>query len=93
MNRRSFVKLSSAALFSSSCGIPLKAKANSAGYRALQQKLAADPLRPQFHLLPQAGFIGDPCAPRIFNGQNHVFFHGSFGGRGWAHATSSDLVH
>jgi beta-fructofuranosidase len=58
-----------------------------------QQKLAKDPLRPQYHLLPQAGFVGDPCAPRFFNGNYHVFFHGSFGGRGWQHAVSSDLVH
>jgi beta-fructofuranosidase len=58
-----------------------------------RQDLANDPLRPQYHLLPQAGFVGDPCAPRFFGGKYHVFFHGSFGGRGWQHAISSDLVH
>jgi len=31
-----------------------------------RQELANDPLRPQYHLLPQAGFVGDPCAPRFF---------------------------
>jgi beta-fructofuranosidase len=52
-----------------------------------------DPLRPQFHLLPQAGFVGDPCAPQFFRGQYHVFYHGSFGGGGWHHAMSPDLIH
>ncbi|MGA8028465.1 MAG: glycoside hydrolase family 32 protein [Bryobacteraceae bacterium] len=59
----------------------------------LLQKIANDPLRPQFHLSPEAGFVGDPCAPRFFKGENHVFFHGSFGGRGWSHARSADLIH
>ncbi len=61
--------------------------------KSLLEKLAQDPLRPQFHFLPQAGFVGDPCAPRFLDGENHVFFHGSFGGRGWSHARSSDLIH
>ncbi len=61
----------------------------------LLDRISHDPLRPQYHLLPRAGFVGDPCAPRYFSGdgQNHVFFHGSFGGRGWSHAKSADLVH
>jgi beta-fructofuranosidase len=57
------------------------------------RRLAADSLRPSFHLLPQAGFLGDPCAPRFFDRKYHAFFHGSFGGRGWQHAISPDLVH
>ncbi len=60
---------------------------------ALRARLAVDPLRPQFHLLPQAGFLGDPCAPQFFEGSYHAFFHGSYGGRGWHHAISRDLVH
>jgi beta-fructofuranosidase len=61
--------------------------------RELLDRISRDPLRPQYHLLPHAGFVGDPCAPRFFDGENHVFFHGSFGGRGWSHARSSDLIH
>ncbi len=61
--------------------------------QALLDKLAHDPLRPQFHFMPQAGSVGDPCAPRFFRGEYHLFFHGSVGGRGWSHARSSDLVH
>ena len=60
---------------------------------ALLARLAADPLRPRFHVLPQAGFLGDPCAPRYFAGNYHVFFHGSYGGPGWHHAMSPDLIH
>ena len=59
----------------------------------LRQRLEHDPLRPQFHLIPQAGSVGDPCAPRSFGNEHHVFFHGSFGGRGWSHTRSSDLIH
>lgn len=59
----------------------------------LQRKLSRDPLRPQYHLIPLSGFVGDPCAPRFFNGKYHVFFHSSHGGRGWGHAASSDLLH
>lgn len=93
VNRRIFL--------SAVCGLPL-AKSFTGGKafqggdlsdNSLLIKLAQDPLRPQFHLLPQAGFVGDPCAPRFFNGENHIFFHGSFGGRGWSHARSSDLIH
>ena len=61
--------------------------------QSLLEKLAHDPLRPQFHLVPQAGFVGDPCAPRFLGGEHHVFFHGSVGGRGWSHARSTDLIH
>jgi beta-fructofuranosidase len=86
MNRRGFL-LSSAA-------VALHRKL-SFGVGAVDpaERLARDLLRPQYHLLPQAGFLGDPCAPRFFRGNYHAFFHGSFGGRGWAHAISADLVH
>jgi beta-fructofuranosidase len=94
MNRRTFI--------SSMCAAhavmgPALAKALQGSAELQQQslldRLAHDPLRPQFHLLPRAGFVGDPCAPRFFEGENHVFFHGNFGGRGWSHARSSDLIH
>jgi beta-fructofuranosidase len=59
----------------------------------MQQKLSRDPLRPQYHLIPLSGVVGDPCAPRFFNGKYHVFYHSNHGGRGWGHAASSDLLH
>lgn len=95
MNRRSFL-LSSAFAALHRRAKPFLYGATwqaSAQPLALRETLMQDPLRPQYHLLPQAGFLSDPCAPRFYNGQHHAFFHGSFGGRGWHHAISPDLVH
>jgi beta-fructofuranosidase len=95
MNRRNFL-LSSAMVALQSKGSPaseLLQNSSKVPDETVKDRLARDPLRPQYHLLPQAGFVGDPCAPRFFRGEYHVFFHGSFGGRGWQHSASSDLVH
>src|SRR5665213_1784091 len=95
MNRRQFLLSSAAITLQSQIASQAATLQAPSGdpHQNLQSRLSNDPLRPQFHLLPQAGFVGDPCAPRFYEGQYHVFFHGSFGGRGWAHAMSSDLVH
>jgi beta-fructofuranosidase len=95
VNRRQFVfaSASSALLTGKTFAIDSVAVDPAFENPSARQELANDPLRPQYHLLPQAGFVGDPCAPRFFGGKFHVFFHGSFGGRGWQHAVSSDLVH
>ena len=65
---------------------------------SLREKLMHDPLRPQFHLLPGANWMNDPCAPRFFRGQYHMFFQYNpgaavWGDMHWAHATSPDLIH
>ena len=94
MNRRNFI-LSSAATALYESGVPQSViRQNSATMDNSPTKnvLSADPLRPQYHLVPQAGGVGDPCAPRFFQGKYHVFFHGSYGGRGWHHAMSADLI-
>src|SRR5438093_246865 len=97
MDRRTF--LLSSALTSLRLGTPSGIKwplldASAANLQDdLLARLAHDPLRPRYHVLPQAGGVGDPCAPRFFRGEYHVFFHGSFGGRGWHHAISPDLIH
>jgi beta-fructofuranosidase len=64
----------------------------------LQEKLSRDPLRPQFHLLPKAHWMNDPCAPRFFGGNFHMFFQYNpgaaiWGDMHWAHAISPDLIH
>ena len=95
MNRRNFI-LASAATALLESGVPKSANPqNSATMDNSPTKnlLSADPLRPQYHLVPQAGGVGDPCAPCFFEGKYHVFFHGSYGGRGWHHAMSADLIH
>jgi len=64
----------------------------------LQHKLASDPLRPQYHLLPAANWMNDPNGPIFYKGRYHMFFqynpNGAFwGSMHWAHATSPDMVH
>ena len=65
---------------------------------ALQQKLAHDTLRPRFHLLPRHNWMNDPCAPRFYRGQYHMFFQYNpnaavWGDMHWNHATSPDMIH
>ena len=65
---------------------------------ALRARLAADPLRPQCHLLPAKNWMNDPNGPIFWNGQYHMFFQynpGSavWGDMHWAHAVSPDMIH
>jgi len=65
---------------------------------ALCKKLAADPLRPQFHLLPAHNWMNDPNGPIFYNGRYHMFHQYNpkaavWGNMNWAHATSPDLIH
>ncbi len=60
--------------------------------------LAADPLRPQFHLLPPANWMNDPNAPIFWKGKYHMFYQynpdGAYwGNMHWGHAISADMVH
>src|SRR5215470_17281646 len=69
-----------------------------AGRGSLQSRLAADRLRPQFHLLPAANWMNDPNGPIFYRGRYHMFFqynpNGAFwGSMHWAHATSPDMIH
>jgi len=62
------------------------------------QALAADPLRPQFHLLPARGWMNDPNGPIFWKNEYHMFFqynpHAAvWGDMHWAHATSADMIH
>ena len=64
----------------------------------LREKLRRDPLRPQFHLLPKANWMNDPCAPQFFRGHYHMFLQYNpgtavWGDMHWAHAISPDLIH
>ena len=57
-----------------------------------------DPLRPIYHLMTAARWIGDPNGPIFYNGEYHMFFqhnpHGNTGEQcSWGHAKSKDLVH
>jgi beta-fructofuranosidase len=64
----------------------------------LQTKLAADPLRPQFHLLPPKNWMNDPNGPIFWKGSYHMFYQYNpnaavWGDMHWAHAVSEDMLH
>jgi len=65
--------------------------------RNLCRKLASDPLRPQFHLLPASNWMNDPNGPIFFRGRYHMFHQFNpdgaiWGNMHWAHAVSPDMV-
>jgi beta-fructofuranosidase len=99
MNRRKFLVSSLAS--SAMCGLRSRlvlALDETGQQAALREKLMRDPLRPQFHLLPRANWMNDPCAPRFFRGQYHMFHQYNpgaavWGDMHWAHAVSPDLIH
>jgi beta-fructofuranosidase len=64
----------------------------------LRARLAADPLRPQCHLLPAKNWMNDPNGPIYWKGQYHMFFQYNpngavWGDMHWAHAVSPDMIH
>ena len=64
----------------------------------LQSRLAADRLRPQFHLLPAKNWMNDPNGPIFWKGTYHMFFQYNpnaavWGDMHWAHAISPDMIH
>jgi beta-fructofuranosidase len=74
------------------------ASRNAFADRNARSRLADDPLRPQFHLLPAANWMNDPDGPIYFDGRYHMFYQynpdGAYwGNMHWAHATSPDMMH
>jgi beta-fructofuranosidase len=68
------------------------------GDAALLDKLAHDPLRPQFHLLPPHNWMNDPNGPIWWKGSYHLFYqlnpHAAvWGDMHWGHAVSADMIH
>jgi beta-fructofuranosidase len=75
-----------------------QSQAADASQKALRRKLASDPLRPQYHLLPASNWMNDPNGPIFFRGRYHMFHQYNpkgavWGNMHWAHATSPDMVH
>ncbi len=95
-SRRSFLKLSAAAAIAPAwTHLFLTSDPDTA---ALCRKLANDPLRPQYHLLPAHNWMNDPNGPVFFGGRYHIFHQYNpqaavWGNMNWAHATSPDLIH
>ena len=94
-SRRSFLRLSSAAVFSS---LYPRLASGAAADSALCRKLASDPLRPQYHFLPAHNWMNDPNGPIFYRGRYHMFYQYNpqaavWGNMNWAHATSPDMIH
>jgi beta-fructofuranosidase len=92
ISRRIFMQLSAATALSSLC--PGMANQNS----ELCRKLSSDPLRPQYHLLPDHNWMNDPNGPLYYRGRYHMFHQYNpqaavWGNMNWAHATSNDMIH
>jgi len=69
-----------------------------AGAGKAAAELAADPQRPQYHLLPPANWMNDPNGPIYWDGKYHMFYqynpNGAYwGDMHWGHAISDDMVH
>src|ERR1700675_720225 len=99
-SRRDFLKRfgSAAVLSSAHARSPFFHAAVSDQDDSLRARLAADPLRPQFHLLPAKNWMNDPNGPIYWKGRYHMFFQYNpgaavWGDMHWAHAVSPDLIH
>jgi beta-fructofuranosidase len=96
-SRRAFLQLSSAAALSPAWPHISPLSPNS-DRSVLCRKLASDPLRPQYHLLPAHNWMNDPNAPIFFRGRYHMFHQYNpqaavWGNMNWAHNTSLDMIH
>ena len=61
-------------------------------------KLATDPRRPQYHLLPAKNWMNDPNGPIYWRGKYHMFFQYNpnaavWGDMHWYHSVSPDMIH
>jgi beta-fructofuranosidase len=96
VSRRAFLHLSSAAVLAPAWTRFYAVSANPG--TALDRKLASDPLRPQYHLLPAHNWMNDPNGPIFFRGRYHMFYQYNpqaavWGNMNWAHASSVDMIH
>jgi beta-fructofuranosidase len=94
MKRRDFVR----ALGASGVCASLPRSLWNSQTQDLRERLAADPLRPQYHLLPAKNWMNDPNGPIYWKGHYHMFFQYNpnaaiWGDMHWAHAVSEDLIH
>jgi beta-fructofuranosidase len=96
LSRRTFLQLSGAAAFASTWDRLRLSTANQ-DIAVLCRKLASDPLRPQYHLLPAHNWMNDPNGPIFYRGRYHMFHQYNpqaavWGNMNWAHAISEDMI-
>jgi beta-fructofuranosidase len=99
-SRRAFIRSGGIAAVAASTRLqaPFFSHFNSAQGANLQAKLANDPLRPQFHLLPAKNWMNDPNGPIYWRNRYHMFYQYNpnaavWGDMHWAHAVSPDMIH
>jgi len=97
VNRREFL-IGSSLVLAAGAGALAKRDAFAAENSDLQKRLASDPRRPQYHLLPAANWMNDPNGPIFWNGLYHMFYqynpHAAvWGDMHWGHAVSPDTIH
>ncbi len=95
LSRRSFLQIAGTAIAAPALG---RFAFSDSEESALCRKLASDPLRPQYHLLPAHNWMNDPNGPIFFKGRYHMFHQYNpqaavWGNMNWAHATSPDMIH
>jgi beta-fructofuranosidase len=93
-NRRTFLK--SVGIGTASGLLLTRSRSALASTDATQ--IAHDPLRPEYHLLPQHNWMNDPNGPIWWKGQYHLFYqlnpHAAvWGDMHWGHAISPDMIH
>lgn len=100
MDRREFVQgLIVQSLAGAVATTALRAEAGTGSVNSvLASRLASDPLRPQYHLLPAANWMNDPNGPIYWQQKYHMFYQynpeGAYwGDMHWGHAVSTDMVH
>jgi beta-fructofuranosidase len=97
LSRRRFLQASGAVAAAAAWPCPLCASSDSVD-ASLCSKLASDPLRPQYHLIPARNWMNDPNGPIYFRGRYHMFHQynpqgATWGNMNWAHASSVDMLH
>lgn len=97
VGRRSFLKSCAGATVASVL-LPHHASGISSAESDLLQRVANDPLRPAYHLLPPHNWMNDPNGPIWWKGKYHLFYQlnpnaAVWGDMHWGHAVSPDMVH
>ena len=94
-SRRTFIKSVGTVAVAASTGlaIPFSSRFDSAQDDAPSPNLAADPLRPQFHLLPAKNWMNDPNGPIYWRGRYHMFYQYNPGAAVWGNMHWAHAVH